>query len=409
MTTPDPTITAPRPTRVVLVGGAVSGIGAYAFTILGARVLGEVDYAPVGVLWTIQYLVLTVGLLSLEALVTRERHVPAAARRWIGLLVAGMAALGWVFGERLFGSSSPGWPLASGLVALGFGVFVLARGLAASRGHFGGYAWMTGGESALRLVAAIIVLIAAPGPVGLALILPSGALGVAALWTWLSRDRAAAPAEQVPVVSTPAGTGRFLAATTLANAVLQVLLAGGPLLTAAVGASAAVTSQVFVTTTAARAPLVLLYSGVLTRLLTDVPGWTPDELRHRLRTGVAGAVALAGVAGAIGAVAGPPLVALAFGPEFRPSTAFAALTAIAVALAIGVLAANQVLISLRATDRLVAPWLAGLIVGLAVALLTSGPADLRAGSATVAGLGVAALGMALRMREAGRRAAIEAV
>src|SRR5690606_29991495 len=58
-------------TSWMVVGSLIAGVGAYAFQVVTARGLGEVGYAPISVLWTIQYLLLAVVLYSMESYVTR--------------------------------------------------------------------------------------------------------------------------------------------------------------------------------------------------------------------------------------------------------------------------------------------------------------------------------------------------
>ena len=57
----------------VLVGSGLSGLGAYGFQVLGTQALGAEGYAPVGVLWTLQFLLFSVVLYPVETWVTRLR------------------------------------------------------------------------------------------------------------------------------------------------------------------------------------------------------------------------------------------------------------------------------------------------------------------------------------------------
>ena len=103
---PDDVAAAPQrtgQTRTVLLGGVASSLAAYAFQIIGARTLGDAAYAPVGILWTLQYLVLTIGLLSTEAYVTRLRGVTMGVWGWVlGLAVVVGAAMA-IAGDGLVG------------------------------------------------------------------------------------------------------------------------------------------------------------------------------------------------------------------------------------------------------------------------------------------------------------------
>lgn len=367
----------------------MSGVAAYVFQILGARVLGEQAYAPVGVLWTLQYLVLTVGLLSTEAYVTAHPTVPRAVWAWVGVLTAALAGAAALFGEPLFGGTSAAWPAGAALVGLGFGLLTVARGRAAAAGRFRLYGGISGGESLLRLVLAAALLMVSQSPEALGMTLGAGA-AACGLWAMARLRRAALPDGDL---GTTGAVTPFLARTTLANGIAQTLLAGGPVLTAVLGAPAATTTTVFVTTTAARAPLVFAYSGLLARILPPLRADVAGPRRARTlatvgRMGLGGLV-LVPLAAAAGAATGPPLVALAFGSALRPSAGFAALTAVAVVCAFAGLLLNQVLIALDRAQALALPWLAGLAVAAVLVWATGGDIALQAGWASAGGLLVA--------------------
>lgn len=56
-----------------MVAGALAGaVGAYLFQVYGARTLGSVAFAPVGVLWSAFFILATVLLVPVEQYVTRE-------------------------------------------------------------------------------------------------------------------------------------------------------------------------------------------------------------------------------------------------------------------------------------------------------------------------------------------------
>lgn len=374
-------------TTAVLAGGLVSSLAAYAFQIVGARSLGDAAYAPVGILWTLQYLVLTIGLLSVEAHVTRRGGVSRGVWRWIGALtvIVGVGVL--VGGGHLFDVASSAWAPTAAAIVLGFGLFAVVRGQAAARGDFRGYGLLTGGESVLRLVLAVVLLTIGAGSVGLALTLPAGA-GVAAL-VWLARRRLS----PLPPSGRGGGTLPFFAATTAANGIAQLLLASGPIVVAGLGAGAAATTVVFVTTTAARAPLVFIHSGALARLLPPMrrmlAAGQGDKLRARIMRSAVPGLAVVALAAAVGALAGPPLVAIAFGSDLRPPVVLAALTAVSVTLTMAALVLNQVAIALEVQGRLLRPWLLGLVAGIA-ALWLSGPDPVtQVAVASAAGLAVA--------------------
>jgi hypothetical protein len=407
-------VVAPRvrtgQTRAVVLGGAVSSVAAYAFQILGARVLGDDAYAPVGILWTVQYLVLTIGLLSSEAYVTRCRGVTDGVWWWVGGLAAAVAAVVALVAPDVLGSGGLAWPLVAAAIVVGFGLFAVVRGQLAAARRYRAYGVMTGGESVLRLLVAAGLLAAGAGAAPLAATLPAGAALVALPWLpSVRRVRAgavdvaegpsspvegAAAADLDAVDDDPAGPLPFLARTTAANGAAQLLLAAGPLVVAALGGGGALVTVVFVTTTAARAPMVFVHSGVLARILPPMRAMAErgrhGDLGRLLRRGaapVAGVLALMTLAGA---ALGPTLVALAFGADLRPSAGFAALTALSVGLAMLGLLLNQVAIAVDGEAHLLLPWSGGVAAAAAVLALPGGlPLDLRVAAASAGGLLVA--------------------
>ncbi|CAN5400130.1 hypothetical protein BH23ACT9_BH23ACT9_15980 [soil metagenome] len=398
--------TSRRPATVaVLAGGAVSSIAAYAFQILGARTLGDAAYAPVGILWTVQYLVLTIGLLSVEAHVTRRGGVSPGVWRWIAGLTVGATAAVALAGPVLFEDPLPAWPLTAAAIVVAFSLFAVVRGDAAARGDFTGYGALTGGESVARLLLAAALLAAGAGAVGLAQTLPAGVLVVSLAYLLRSRPSAVSSSGGAD------GALQFFAVTTVANAVAQVLLASGPLVVAALGAAPATITVVFVTTTAARAPLVFVHSGLLARVLPPMQAMLADgrhdQLRATVRRWSLPGLAAVGLGAVGGALAGPPLVALAFGAALRPPVVLAALTGVSVVLVMGALVLNQITIALDVQSRLWQPWLLALVTG-AASLVVSGPDPVvRVAVASAAGLAVATvgvLGMVLRHLGAARTA-----
>jgi O-antigen/teichoic acid export membrane protein len=398
-------------TSWVVAGSLVGGLGAYLFQVVGTRGLGEAAFAPIGVLWTIQYLVLSIPMLSLEAWVTRETGLGHQVGRGLRVAVLAMlslaavvATLGVVFADALF-SGLTDLGLIAGLLVLAFGGFVIARGHYAGSERFRAYGIATGGESVLRLLLLVGVLALVGTARSVAWVLPAGP-AVATAW-WLlgrSRRRGRAPADRPghtvseEVLTSPeARSGGFLAATTVANAAAQVLLAGGPLFLVALGAGAAEVSIFFVTITAARTPLVFAIGGVLSRLLPPLTRVVRRGDAHALRRlgtlTVAATLVGALVAAGAAAVVGPEVVALFFGQGFRPERYFVTATAAAAVLATGNLALNQVLIALQAERHLPIPWISGLATAVALATFLAGSATNRVITGLLTGEVVALLGL----------------
>src|SRR5690606_26791657 len=183
------------------------------------------------------------------------------------------------------------------------------RGHLVGRERFVAYAVVTGLESVVRIVVALPLVVVAPSTRGLAWTLPVGALGVAAWWLLSGARRSAgvSAAAGAPPAGAELGAsaGRYLLATTAANAAAQTLLAAGPLVLIALGASAAEVSVFFVVATAARVPLVFAFGGLLSRVLPPLTALARDD-RRRMRSLVVAigaatppASVVAGLAGAL--------------------------------------------------------------------------------------------------------------
>jgi O-antigen/teichoic acid export membrane protein len=393
----------------VVFGGAGGGLGAYAFQILGTRSLGAVDYAPIGVLWTLQYLLVGIALTAVEAFVTRTVHVlgPAAdetarAQRvlaaWLlaASVVVGVTA--YRFRDELFAGLGD-LALVLSLLVLAYGAFTIARGRAAGLGRFRVYGLATLGESSLRLLAAAAVLTVATTTRALAWVLPLGP-AIVALWAWRGR-RTASAAHDVPV-GRPIGSSptRFLVSAVAANASVQLLLASGPLALVVLRAGAEEISVFFTTVLLARAPMTLVLNGGLSRLLPPLVRMATDEDGAGLRTPAlltAGAtLATAAVAGALAWPLGPSVVEALFGSGFRPDALLVSAATVTTVLAVGGLALNQFFIALGRESELPLHWALGLVVAaILVGVLPLGPSH-RVVLAFAAGMAAGLLSMSLR-------------
>ena len=406
-------------TQWLLLGSVLGGVGAYLFQVLGTRALGEEAYAPIGTLWTIQYLFWSIFLFAVETYVTRETAVGrvgrafrgAAAVRtwvWIGGVAAGLTAASWVVRDRLFYGAGD-LAVVAGLTVLSFGAFAIVRGRLAGVGRFRAYGLVSASESLIRLAVATAVVLVAATTRSLAWTLPAGAAAAACWWFLLRRRRRDAFVDRPQTVKPPR-TGRFLMLTTLANGAGQVLLAGGPLALVALAAAPAELSVFFVTTTAARVPVVVALGGVLSRLLPTFTRVLAEQgagalprLAGRLAAGTAVVAALGAAAG--GAV-GSQLIGVFFGAGFAPPWWLAAVAGGGVLLATGGMLLNQLLVAAGLEHRLPACWLAGLATGVAVVVLTTGSPSVRVAAGFIAGEVVAlgSLTVASRLRGGHTRA-----
>jgi O-antigen/teichoic acid export membrane protein len=347
---------------------------AYTFQLLGGRLLGPEAFAPVSVLWTLMFLTGTVGLTPVEQFVARESTADRRVltrRSWaIAAVVVITASIAATFTaltrERLFLGSSA-FVVMSVVLVLATAPLFLSRGLAVGHRRFGMYGAMLGLEGLGRLVVGGIGLLVVGGPIGLAWGVALGpALGLL-VPTWRLERRASEPRSYSDT--------SFLAPYIGASAASQLLLAGAPLAVAALGASPATISIVFVTFTLFRAPVTIVYLlqgrllNVLVRL--DIAGEHATLARIRRGLVLAGSTLIAS-AGTVGWLVGPWVVGILFGPEFRPDPIVAALAATGVSAGAVAQLLGQLLVARGRTASLARRWTVGLIV--AVIVLISRPA-----------------------------------
>lgn len=419
-------------TTWIAIGSAVNGVAAFGFQVVGTRALGPAAYAPIGVLWTLQYLWIAVAVTAVEAYVTRMTTVSGAGSaeltrflrlfaRWLLATGAATAVVAWVLRDVLFDGIAA-LAIALGLVVVGYGWYAVVRGRTAGVEIYRTYGLATAAESVLRMAAAVGVLAVSATTGALAWVFPIGPLVVVA---WAGRrtrgvrasDRATAdepgtarddgPVDATSDVdgatdgpggaagtlgATPDADGatkrrgrRFLAATSTANAAVQFLLAGGPLVLIPLGADAIAISIFFTTITAARVPMTFALNGGLSRLLPPLTRLSQaDDTAGLRRTSVwlvAGIVGATGVAAAGAALLGPQVIAWLFGEDFRPGRAFVVLIVVGTVLAVGGLLLDQVYIATRREHRLPAVWVAAVVLAGLLVLVLPGTPTLRVATA----------------------------
>jgi O-antigen/teichoic acid export membrane protein len=380
-------------TATVVIGSFVSGLGGYVFQIVATRTLGSEVYAPLGVLWTIQYLVLTVGLLPAETYLTRAialdvhgkalLHSLRSLTFWllsVGVLVGGAT---WSFRGSLFGDETVHYPLVALLLAMSFAGFVLTRGWLAGHGQFHPYGVVTASESIARLLAVLIVVSAATGPYPIAWTLVVGpALGAVLGYVLASRIRVGLVTEKISNL-TPRRflTVTYVTSTTVANGASQAILAMPPLLLVVFGAPPEAISVVFLTVMLARAPLVFAYGGLLSRILPPLVGLARRGESRLLKRITVVLVAAAGFisvgAGLLGGAIGPWSIAVVFGGGFRPDALLVAVAVAAVVIAASALIINQILIAMGREKRLMLPWILAFLGSVTAGLLIPGSESLR--------------------------------
>jgi O-antigen/teichoic acid export membrane protein len=158
----------------------------------------------------------------------------------------------------------------------------------------------------------------------------------------------------------------------------QLLLGGAPIAVAALGASPALISIVFVTFTLFRAPLTLIFA-LQGRILPYLVGLARDanhtQLARIARLVVFGGAVVALFGGLVGWLVGADVVSLLFGEEFAPTSTVAMLAAGGVMAAAAAQVASQVLVAEARTRRLSVAWLGGLAAAVLALFLLSGEPD----------------------------------
>lgn len=405
-------------TAWMAVASLLAGGGSYLFQILSSRGLGEEAFAPIGVLWTIQYLLVAVPLFSIETYLVRA--VEAAGGRFpreralaIGASILAVALLTvvatWPARHALFAGQSD-LVLLAGLLALSYGAYMVARGTLAGRRRYGLYGTTSVIESGVRLLLAIPVLLVVGTTRGLAWVMPVGAVVGSLLFLGSSgaRPEGVQPKSCAPSAALATGVqssvGRYLVITSLSGGISQALLAGGPLALVALGAGAGDISVFFVTFTAARIPLVLAYGGLLSRLMPSMAELHRKGSERGIRklghAAVGVTLASSILVAGLGAWLGPRLVGLFFGSAFEPSAQLAAGAAGGVILACGAMFLNQFLLASGEERRTVEPWIGGLALAAVVLSIGSLGPMMRVTIAFVLGELAALIGLWLMQQRA---------
>lgn len=384
-------------TSFMVSGGLIGAVGAYLFQLYGGRILGPADFAPVSVLWTTFFILATILLVPVEQYVTREVAVgrraiptdliPAAVMAGIGSLLGGLFVALTL--DDLF-NGDPQYILHIVLLMVGYALLFVAKGVLAGSRQFKLVGWVLIVETAARLFAGIVALQFVANGVSLGWAMVIGGFAVLGLGWW----RHDTGSEVEP--SSPARG--FLAGYSGGTASSQLLLGGAPIAVAALGASPALISIVFVTFTLYRAPLTLIFA-LQGRILPYLVGLAKAEDSARLgriasRVVLFGTV-LAVLGGLVGWLIGADVVSVLYGEEFLPSRLMAMFAAAGVMAAASAQIASQVLVAEGRTRRLALAWLGGLVIAVFALLVLRGDPEVRVAGAFVIGEFVALGLMAL--------------
>jgi O-antigen/teichoic acid export membrane protein len=405
----------------VLLSGATvaSGIFAYAYHVLAARVLGPEAYGLVAVLWAALFLLVVVLFRPLEQTTSRaladrlarghEVRSVLRAMFWIYLVLAVaigiVGALGWgLIGDRLFlGDSFYTAALVVGLAA--YGVAYVARGVFAGARWFNGYALLLVSDGAVRVAVVVPLLFVASRDLAAAAMV-AAAVGSVALPVLVGR-RVLAPLVRRGEGS-PFHVGAAVAFAWPAAVIAvadQVLVNGGPLLVMLGGGAnvGKIAGLVFAATMLVRIP-VFVFQGIATSMLPNLTRLHATAERALFRRAVLRAAGgLAGVAAVIAVTAaaiGPEALQVVYGSDYTAGRLELALLGVGVGCYLATSTFSQALLALDRGRTAALGWVVSAVVFLGAYAVIPGEALFRVSTAFALGTAVAVplLGYALLHR-----------
>jgi O-antigen/teichoic acid export membrane protein len=409
--------TVPRPrallTRVSLPDGAyaigvgcvISGVAAYAFLAVTARVLGPVRFTPLSQLWALALLLSPGTFLAVEQEVTRAVAARDTVGEGYGAVVRAAGGVGavvcglWLAAVavsapfllgRLFEHQ---WLLLIGLAASLPSYFALhlTWGTLAGSRRFGRYATLTAGEGLLRLALCLALVVAgvrSAGPYGLVVGITPLLLVATA-----GRLRAGPRGPHHPWRSAGRKVGELLGGS-LFN---QVLLMVPPIFVALLATPAERTKAgtFVVAMVLVRVPLFLfnaVLASMLALLAREAVDSSPARFRRTRRRLLLLVVAFGAISTVLAAGIGSELLRLFFGEGFTLGRADLAILGAACGAYMVALILGQALVAQAQHFRTTVAWGCGLAT-FGLALFVHGSVVPRVESAFLAGCLVAALVM----------------
>ncbi len=366
-----------------------TGLGGFIFIVVATRTLGLDAFAPVSQLWTIWALAAAVMTFSYQQLTIRRAWqedsgtspVVAAAPLALAMVVFLASAMS---SDRLFGSSSLGWPAAAAAMPVGAALIGVTRGRWAARSRYLGLATLVASENGIRAALALLFAIvgASAGWYGAAIL-----IGFAAA---LFIPRTPIPARHGSIRES---AGSMVGGAGLAGLLAHSTLVLPPLIAAGLGADPKEVSILFAYLAALRVPYQIAL-GLVPRAAERWTQASVDDDRSmftRIRVALL-AVALGGgaLAALLSAAIGDPLAGLLFDGSGVLSTSARALAGAAAVMAVANLGLTVAGISDGRAGVVATRWAAG-VVAASTAVVMSGRTDTTAILAGVAGTEIAVL------------------
>ena len=368
----------------MLGGTVVSIVTVLLFQVVAGRSLGAEAFAPIGVVWTVSFMVYTVFMIPVEQFITRRlalAHGNAAAlapNRVLLMSVIGVAiaiGVGFVLAtvDRLFAGITAFVVLALALLVTR-ALLAVGRGFLAGRRRFTAYGGTLAAEGLVLLIAAAVVAAIHPTTLSFA-----AAMVLSPLVILLFRPFHTTTVT-TPWIADNEAPVAFLGFLILATGASQVVIAGGPVVVGLIGGGAAAVSSIFVTFTLFRGPITSAYN-LVARVLPDFTALAARGRAHVL-TVWAHRITWAGyVLAVLGFTAayliGPAIIRVLYGAEFEPDAAVAGLAGAGVGAGLAVLFVAQIYVATGATRALAGRWLLALLIAGAAVAFGPGTAQAR--------------------------------
>lgn len=374
----------------IAIGIGTLGVTTYIFLLLTGRVLGDADYAPLGALWILVFLVCPAVLYPIEQELSRA----IAARRALGqgirplvvkasqlggiltlVSVVLIALCGPVLNDQFFDGDTSLF-IAFVLAMVTYAVAYVGRGLFAGNRNLSGYGWIIAGEGVWRLLPAIafaIVGVKAAGWYGL-LVGICPLISVSVVAARMSKRQRHEYFDDGPAASMrelSASLGTLIVASLLS----QVLVNVAPLLVKynASDSQQALAGAFAKAVVVTRIPLFLfqaLQAATLPRLTHLATVGEHETFRSYFRTVLVG-VAVIGGLGTIAAFAMGDFLLRLFGSEGSMGRTDIALLAAGSAVFLLALQAAQALVAVNRQARTIVGWGAG-VIGFGLGMFVSG-------------------------------------
>lgn len=373
-----------RGTATIVAGTAAGALAVLVYEVIAGRALGTDGFAPIGVLWTVGFIVFTVLMLPIEQYITRtlilaggdgkavRRHGPLIASVLATATIAGIAFSALAV-DRFFDGDRQ-FVLVVAALLVTRSALVTARGFLAGHRRFGAYGIAITLEGAALVGGALVASLAsAEAPAY------GWAMALAPLTVFVLRPFRK-PAALGPARDEDVSPSYFLGWLLVATAAAQLILAGGPIVVSLIGGSPEEVSIFFVTFTLFRGPITSAYN-LVARVLPDFTAMASDhridDLHRWARRLVAGGAAFAAFGFVAAFLIGPLIVAAIYGDEFEPSALVSGLGGAGVGAGLAVLFVHQIYVARGHTRRLAATWLASLALATAIVALSPGDAIVR--------------------------------